>query len=130
MNYDMNDTDIIINHILNTNSNNDFNTDIKYEIKTDNYIYKSKIINFFNNIILNQNKNKLCRSATSISINNDSYLRVTNNIDNYCCAIQSGSGFSAWFYFNSSIDGIGFIINVDKYWKWQKISDNNIIKLI
>jgi len=118
INRDMNDTDIIINHILYSKSNIDFNTDIKYEIKTDIDIYKFKIINFFNNIIINQNKNKnkLCRSA-NISINNDSYLRVTKNVDNYCCANQTGSGWSIWFYFNSSIDGIGFIINVDKYWK-------------
>jgi hypothetical protein len=121
-NYDMNDTDTILKIIRDSNSGMN-NTHIKYE--SDN----SEIINFFNNIILKQNKNnKMCRSA-DISIDNDSYLRVTNNIDNYCCTIQNsfGHGYSKWFYFNSSIDGIGFIINVDKYWKWQKKSDFKLI---
>ena len=133
INYDMNDTDIIINDtdiiindILNSNSNIEFNTDIKYENNNNIEIYQSKIINFFNNIIINQNKNKPCRSA-NISINKESYLRVTNNVDNYCCTIQTGSGWSKWFYFNSSIDGIGFIVNANESWSWQKKSDFELI---
>ena len=122
----INDTDIIINDILNSNSNIEFNTDIKYENNNNIEIYQSKIINFFNNIIINQNKNKPCRSA-NISINKESYLRVTNNVDNYCCTIQTGSGWSKWFYFNSSIDGIGFIVNANESWSWQKKSDFELI---
>lgn len=130
INYVMDDTDIIINDILSSNSNIEFNTDIKYENNNNIEIYQSKIINFFNNIIINQNKNKnkSCRYA-DISINNDSYLRVTNNVDNYCCTIQNSfrHGWSKWFYFNSSIDGIGFIINANESWSWQKKSDFEII---
>jgi hypothetical protein len=91
----------------------------------------STVIFFFNNIVLNQNKNKLSRSARKIYIDNESYLRVTNNINEYCQVLYTaGSGYSLWFYFNSSIDGIGFIIHSYKNWNWQKITDNSIIEVI
>jgi hypothetical protein len=116
----MNDTDTILKIIRNSTSgmNN------KYESSN------SEINNFFKNIIINQiqnqNKNKSCRSA-NISIIKESYLRVTNNVDNYCCTIQTESGWSNWFYFNSSIDGIGFIVNANESWSWQKKSDFELI---
>jgi len=96
-----------------------------------NNINKNKIILFFNNIIINQNKNKLCRSARKIYIDKNSYIRVNNNKNNYCNVIDStGSGYSSWFYYNSISDGLGFIINSGNKWNWQKLTNNNIIQVI
>jgi len=111
--------DIVYNDISNMILNN-------YE-----YIDKNKIIMFFNNIIINQNNNKLNRSARKIYIDKSSYIRVNNNKDNYCNVIDStGSGYSSWFYYNSFSDGLGFIINSSNKWSWQKLSNNNIIQII
>lgn len=99
------------------------------DIDIDN-MDSSKVIILFNEIITaSKNRNTLSRGARTLSIDNESYDRVTNNLDNYSEIVQSGSGFSKWFYFNSSSEGIGFIIKSNNSWSWQKQSDDNIITI-
>lgn len=93
-------------------------------------IPSSEVIILFNKIIDDcKNKRTLSRGSRTLSIDNESFERVTNNVDSYCEIIQSGSGFSRWFYFNSSSEGIGFIIKSNNSWSWQKQSDDNIITI-
>lgn len=85
----------------------------------------------FDNIIINQKKNKLNRGARRIYIDYNSYYQVNNNIGEYCQVLDStGSGNSIWYYYHSPNNGLGFIINSSNNWYWQKLEDNNLIKLI
>jgi hypothetical protein len=98
-------------------------------------INKNEINIFFDCIIHDENKkkkdNSLNRSARKIYIDRLSYTRVNNNIGEYCQVIDAtGSGNAIWYLYNSPKEGLGFIINSNKYWSWQKKYDNGIIQII